>query len=44
MSTLQFFLIILVENFPLFAGLLCIVGVSEVVVVSFLSSLSEAFI
>ena len=38
------FVIILVENFPLSAGLLCVVGVSEVVIVSFLSSLSEAFI
>ena len=38
----QVFVIILVENFPLSAGLFCINGVSEVV--SFLSSLSEAFI
>ena len=40
----EVFVIILVENFPLSAGLSSIVGVSEVVVVSFLSSLSEAFI
>ena len=36
--------IILVENFPLSVWLFWIVGVSEVVVVSFLSRLSKAFI
>ena len=40
----EVFTIILVEDFPLSAGLFCIFGVSEIVVVSFLSSLSEAFI